>query len=596
MFDDEKKRSYSGQEPHSGGMLQRGRSPNGGVPPECGDPFASPTHTSPGNFPPDRDEYPQSHSADVSTPDMQNIAAQLTAAWRTARPQDAMPGSSKPNYATKQSASPARPLDADYPEDGDEVEDFSRVLQQSRSDKERSGFSCAEDSDSIVSKSRSAEADSGVRPCRGAMPDLSSPLEAQTDQIRKKLPKKKTKSLSRHTHLGPYKPEQRILILDTWRRSGLPAKDFCAVIGFSRNTLYKWNGLFEKYGPAGLLDNPKGAEKGSKLPEITKRMILMIKESNPEAGCEMISDMLARSPGVPASATAVAKVLKEAGYEYIEVPTNPHPDKQRRFEREKPNMLWQTDIFTFTLKRLNRRVHLVVYMDDHSRFITGYGLRSVASTEMVIETLQAAVVAFGCPDELLTDNGPQYKTWRGKSKFTKYCESRGIDQILSKPRHPQTLGKVERFWRTIWEGFLSTAVFLDLEDARRRIGLFIDHYNFKRPHSAHGEGLVPADKFFGVAPEVMASMKKRMHENALEIAKKGFPKTPFYLTGHADGMPFSLHEENGRVYMLRDGGEREEVELVTPFDLERDTMEDSDYGFEQNMRELDEGLEDMDDF
>ena len=191
-------------------MPQRGRSPNGGVPPECGDPFADPSPTSPGNFPPDRDEYPQSHSADVSTPDMQNIAAQLTAAWRTPRPQDAMPGSSKPNYAAKPSASPSRPLDAAYPEDGDEVEDFSRVLQQSRSDKERSGFSCAEDSDSIVSKSRSAETDSGVRPRRGAMPDLSSPLEAQTDQIRKKLPKKKTKSLSRHTHQGPYKPEQRI--------------------------------------------------------------------------------------------------------------------------------------------------------------------------------------------------------------------------------------------------------------------------------------------------------------------------------------------------------------------------------------------------
>lgn len=282
-----------------------------------------------------------------------------------------------------------------------------------------------------------------------AGPNLSSPLEKDSRRARQKLGTGKSRSLSKEISRTVYKPEQRILLLDTWLRSGLPCKDFAALVGISPHTLYNWHGAFEKDGPAGLMDKPKGPPTGSQLPEITKRMILMLKKSSPEAGCQMISDLLARGPGVPASATAVARVLKEAGYEYDEVPTTPHPDKQRRFERERPNMMWQTDIFTFTLKRQNRRVHLVAFMDDHSRFITGYALRGMASSEMVMEALRAAVAAFNCPDELLTDNGPQYITWRGKSKFSKLCENLGIIQVVSRPRHSQTLGKIERFWRTL---------------------------------------------------------------------------------------------------------------------------------------------------
>ena len=111
-----------------------------------------------------------------------------------------------------------------------------------------------------------------------------------------------------------------------------------------------------------------------------------------------------------------------------------------------------------------------------------------------------------CRQEILTDNGTQYVTWRGKSQFTKELEKRGIKQIVATPQRPQTLGKIERFWGTLWRECVESAVFLDLDDARRRIGLFIDHYNFQRPHSGI-DGLVPADRFFQAAPEVLATLK-----------------------------------------------------------------------------------------
>ena len=80
-----------------------------------------------------------------------------------------------------------------------------------------------------------------------------------------------------------------------------------------------------------------------------------------------------------ASSAAVARVLHEAGYEMEERLTRPPPDKQRSFERAKPNQFCQTDLFTFVLKRQNRRLHLVAFMDDHSRFLVSYGLHASAN-------------------------------------------------------------------------------------------------------------------------------------------------------------------------------------------------------------------------
>ena len=360
-------------------------------------------------------------------------------------------------------------------------------------------------------------------------------------------------------------PQQRLLILDTWRRSGLPAGDFAALVSISKHSLYAWKKAFDEEGPAGLMGKPRGGPRGMKLPELTRRTILMLKESNPQWGCQRISDMLLRGPALPASPASVAKVLHEAGYELKEEPTRPHPDKVRSFERARPNQLWQTDLFTFILKRQNRRIYLIAFMDDHSRFIVSYGLHASQSSALALEVFRAGIASHGTPAEVLTDNGSQYVTWRGKSAFTKELEKRGIKQVVAAPRRPQTLGKIERFWGTLWRECIESAIFIDLGDAQKRIGLFIDHYNFQRPHQGLGpEVLVPADRFFGAAPEVLRTLKERVTANALELARNGVPKKPFYLTGQVGGKPFSVHAEGERVILMREEGVREEVDLVPP--------------------------------
>ena len=102
-----------------------------------------------------------------------------------------------------------------------------------------------------------------------------------------------------------------------------------------------------------------------------------------------------------------------------------------------------------------------------------------------------------------------------------------------------------------------------LGDAQRRIGLFIDHYNFQRCHQGI-DGSTPADRFFGAASEVKRTLQARVAVNALELAKNGIPKTPFYLTGQVGGKPFSVHAEGERMILTRTEGERQEIDLVAP--------------------------------
>ena len=362
----------------------------------------------------------------------------------------------------------------------------------------------------------------------------------------------------------PLTPPQRLLLLDAWVRSGLPAADFAPRVGAARHTLYLWKKRFDARGPAGLTDQPRGAPGGSKLPELTRRTILLMKQSHPDWGCQRISDLLLRGPALPASAAAVARVLRDAGYALEDVPGHAaHEPAEHRFERASANQLWQTDLFTFMLKRQNRRAYLVAFLDDHSRFVTGFGLHASQSAALVLEVLRAALDAFGAPQEVLTDNGSRYVTWRGTSAFSRELGKRGIRPVVAAPRHPQTLGKIERFWGSLWRECLEAAVFADLADARRRVGHYVDHDNCRRPHQGIG-GLVPADRYFGAAPEVRRALEARVQGNALELAREGLPRPPFYVAGPVGGRGFSPHAAGARAILTGAGGRRRAGALGRP--------------------------------
>jgi hypothetical protein len=121
-----------------------------------------------------------------------------------------------------------------------------------------------------------------------------------------------------------------------------------------------------------------------------------------------------------------------------------------------------------------------------------------------------------------------------------------------------TLGKIERFWKTIWEEFLERAQFDSFESAGERIRLWVKHYNHRRPHQAL-DGLCPADRFFGIAQELRQVIERGIQENILELALRGEPQSPFYMVGRMGEQSVVIRAEKGRVKMLVDGEEDQAI-------------------------------------
>ena len=91
----------------------------------------------------------------------------------------------------------------------------------------------------------------------------------------------------------------------------------------------------------------------------------------------------------------------------------------------------------------------------------------------------------------------------------------------------------------------------------------IDLATCRGPRGA-GDGLVPADRYFGAASEVLATLRARVAANALELARNGVPKAPFYVTGRIGERAFSVHAEGEKMILKREGQGRTEVDLGGP--------------------------------
>ena len=224
----------------------------------------------------------------------------------------------------------------------------------------------------------------------------------------------------------------------------------------------------------------------------------------------------------------------------------------QRFERAEPNQLWQSDLFTFLLSR-HERIYVAAFLDDHSRYLVSLAMAHHQRSVLVLEALSRGIADYGAPREILTDQGRQYTAWRGSTEFEAELKRHGIAHVKSRPHHPQTCGKIERFWKTLWEELLSRTVFADFEDCQRRVALYIQHYNFQRPHQGL-EGLTPADRFFRAASQVRASIEAQVEHNALRLAQQQPLRKPFYLAGQLGDRSLAI-SASGAALNVRVGDE-----------------------------------------
>jgi transposase InsO family protein len=348
----------------------------------------------------------------------------------------------------------------------------------------------------------------------------------------------------------------------------LSSSEVARQLGVPYTTALEWVRRYRAGGAAALEPATAAIEvKSSPRAEARRAAIVATKAAYPQAGHRRIRDVMQRFLGIGTSATTVRRVLKAEGSSAprTQVKARAKPRRQR-FERAEPNQLWQSDLFTFLLRR-HERLYLVAFLDDHSRYLVSWALAHHQRSTLVLEALARGIAEYGAPREILTDQGRQYTAWRGSTEFEAELRRQGIAHVKSRPHHPQTCGKIERFWKTLWEELLCRTVCADFEDCQRRIGLFVQHYNFQRPHQAL-EGLTPADRFFRAGAPVRAAIEAQVAANALRLAREQPLRKPFYLAGRLGDRDLSI-SASGAALTVRVGDEQ----TMIPFSKESDDEE-----------------------
>jgi transposase InsO family protein len=345
----------------------------------------------------------------------------------------------------------------------------------------------------------------------------------------------------------------------------LPLALLSKEVGASKDAIRRWVKAYQKRGEAGLRNGVVPARNRRKLPGPVRKKIVEIKKHEPLFGVKRISYLLKRAFFLSASPETVRRTLKE---ESLLVPSRKkhrrNITRPRFFERSTPNQLWQSDIFTFRLG--GRYAYLIGFIDDYSRYVVGLELYRSQTADQVLEVYRRAVGEYGVAKEVLTDRGRQYTTWRGSTRFERELKKDRVSHIKSQAHHPMTLGKIERFWKTIYEEFLVRAQFVSFEEARERVRQWAQYYNHRRPHQGIG-GLCPADRYFEIQAELRKTIEQGIADNVLEMALRGKPREPFYMVGRMEGQSVVLRAEKGKLRLLVDdeegGGKQEMVYAVT---------------------------------
>lgn len=258
----------------------------------------------------------------------------------------------------------------------------------------------------------------------------------------------------------------------------------CREYGITRRTGLKWKARYEAQEP--LSDRSRRPNTSpTRTPEAVERRILELRTENPGWGAKTLRKVLENQgeQNLPCVKT-VNNILHRHGC------ISPEESQKRqpftRYEKEKCNMMWQTDFKGEFRMEDNNYCYPLTIIDDHSRFSIKIAPR-LSTKNVVIPVFTEVFHEYGLPDSILSDNGSQFAGFRkGYTQFERWLMELDILPIHGRIKHPQTQGKIERFHRTMKQELLNHISISNIDDAEVQFGDWREKYNNIRPHEALG--------------------------------------------------------------------------------------------------------------
>jgi len=308
------------------------------------------------------------------------------------------------------------------------------------------------------------------------------------------------------------KGEILVLVAD----SGLPRRIALMHLGLPKSTYYRWL----KRQDEGRLQDKKGgsAIPWNKLKPGEEAKILTAARASPELSCRQLAWQLVDNEGWYVSESTVFRILKREGLVKPAEVIGFKAGKEYHRKTKRTNELWATDCSHIKLFDWGW-YYLVTVMDDYSRFILAWELKSNMAAGSLIDVVQKAVDVTGMTDipvedrtVLLSDNGAGYVS----RQFGEYLRLVGVRHIVSSPYHPQTNGKIERYHRSL-KGEINQLPYDMPSELEKAIAHFIEYYNYRRYHEGLGD-VTPYDVYKGRHLEILKE-RKEAKSRTLEARK-----------------------------------------------------------------------------
>ena len=267
-------------------------------------------------------------------------------------------------------------------------------------------------------------------------------------------------------------------------QEGANRRQLCLRFGISPQTGYKWLARYAAEGKAGLADRSRRPRNspGSSSAEV-EEAVLALRRNHPAWGGRKISRRLQDLGSTVVAPSTVSNILHRHG---LIAPAERESRAWQRFEHDSPNALWQAD-FKGHFDTLQGTCHPLTVLDDHSRFNLVLQACSNTKGETVQAHLETAFRRYGLPMRMNFDNGSPWGTPKQPGEISKlavWLIRLGIRVGFSRPYHPQTNGKDERFHRSLKAEVLNGRQFEHLDHAQTAFEHWRPVYNNERPHEA----------------------------------------------------------------------------------------------------------------